>query len=251
MRRPTLFILRQTDAWIAVNKPAGLAVIPGRAEQDTVIDRLSREIGRASTGKSDPRLRVVHRLDKPTSGVLLFALHLEAQRHLCRQFLDGTVRKQYLALVAGRVEAEQGEIDAAIGPHPSSKLKMAVVRHGGRPAVTRYSVVERYRFYTLLRCFPLTGRTHQIRVHLAHIHHPLAIDPLYAPARDADGLYLSRIKRDFRPTRGEEERLLIGRVPLHAERLAFAGLDGQPVELDAEPPKDFRAITNMLARHGR
>jgi 23S rRNA pseudouridine955/2504/2580 synthase/23S rRNA pseudouridine1911/1915/1917 synthase len=251
MPRDALSILRQTPDWIAIEKPAGLAVIPGRAETDSVLEMLARQLSVPATGSADPRVRVVHRLDKETSGVLVFALNRAAQRHLCSQFQHNEISKEYVALVSGRLREEQGEIDAAIGVHPTNKLKMAVVKHGGRPAKTGYLVMERYRDFTLVRLFPKTGKTHQIRVHMAHLGHPLAIDPLYYPGRNTDGLFLSRFKRDYRPSRDQEERPLISRLPLHAERLRFADLNGEQVELHSPLPKDFRAVVNMLSKHGK
>jgi 23S rRNA pseudouridine1911/1915/1917 synthase len=253
MPRDELQILRQTPDWAGLAKPAGLAVIPGRAETDSVLQRLGRQLTLPSAGTVDPRVRVVHRLDKETTGALLFALNKAAQRHLCYQFQNNTIEKEYLALVVGRVRDEAGDIDTQIGVHPKSPLKMAVVKHGGRPARTLYKVVERYRDFTLVRLFPKTGKTHQIRVHMAHLGHPLAVDPLYFAGRNVDGLFLSRFKRDYRPNRGEgkDERPLIGRLPLHAEKLRFDDLNGERVELIVPPPKDFRATVNMLGRHGR
>jgi 23S rRNA pseudouridine955/2504/2580 synthase/23S rRNA pseudouridine1911/1915/1917 synthase len=251
MPRDTLPILRQTVDWVAVEKPSGLAVIPGRAETDSVLEALGRQLNLPSSGSADPRVRVVHRLDKETSGVLLFALNTAAQRHLCHQFQNNTIAKEYVALVNGRLREERGEIDEAIGVHPSNKLKMAVVKHGGRPARTEFLVMERYRDFTLVRLFPKTGKTHQIRVHMAHLGHPLAIDPLYFPGRNAGGLFLSRFKREYRPAKDQEERPLITRLPLHAERLRFADLNGETIELHAPLPKDFRAIVNMLGKHGK
>src|SRR6185436_7210829 len=124
---------------------------------------------------------------------------------------------------------------------------------GGRPARTAWRIEQAFRGFTLLRCFPKTGKTHQIRVHLKHIGLPLAVDPLYnPPPRGAPpGLFLSQFKRDYRPTRGETERPLIARLTLHAEKLRLANLNGAPLEIIAPLPKDFRATLNQLRRHGR
>lgn len=250
-------ILLDTPDLVAVDKPAGLAAIPGRGGTDSVLERLAAQLGLPSTGTADPRLRVVHRLDKDTSGVMLFARHVEAQRALSHQFQNNRVEKQYLAIVVGAPREDEGVIDAPIGVHATDRTKMAVLKRGGRPAVTAWRVERRFRRFALLRCFPKTGKTHQIRVHLAHLGHPLAVDPLYntpygsdAPAEEAppQGLYLSQIKRGYRHKRGEDERPLIGRLTLHAERLAFVDLAGKPVEVVAPPPKDFRAAINQLAK---
>jgi 23S rRNA pseudouridine955/2504/2580 synthase/23S rRNA pseudouridine1911/1915/1917 synthase len=241
---------------VAVAKPAGLATIPGRGERDSVLERLAAQLNLPHAGTDDPRVRVVHRLDKDTSGVLLFAKNVTAQRHLSHQFQNNAIDKEYLALVAGRPGAAEGDIDAPLAPHPTSPKRMTVFKHG-RPARTLWRVEETFRDFALLRCFPKTGKTHQIRVHLKHAGMPLAIDPLYNPprpmaARGAEpGIRLSQFKRDYRPTRGEEERPLIARLTLHAHRLTFANLDGQPITIEAELPRDFRAVLNQLRRHSR
>ena len=253
MPKPTLDILFQDEDYVAVNKPAGLATIPGRGEDDSVLERLARELGLPHTGAVDPRLRVVHRLDKDTSGVLLFAKHAAAQRHVSHQFQNNTTQKQYLALVVGRPLESSGIVGERLAPHPSSARRMAVVRHGGRPARTEWTIEQTFRGYTLLRVFPRTGKTHQIRVHLKHAGLPLAVDPLYNPTPPGKpvGIFLSSFKRGYRPTRGEEERPLIARLTLHAERLKFQHLHGTEVEIVASLPKDFRATLNMLQRHGK
>src|SRR5436189_6449285 len=129
-RSDTIDILAETGDWVAVMKPAGLATIPGRAEADSVLERIGRQLGLPSSGTDDPRVRVVHRLDKDTSGVMLFAKNSDAQRHVSHQFQNNTTAKEYLALVAGRPAEAAGEIDARLAPHPSSKRRMAIVRHG-------------------------------------------------------------------------------------------------------------------------
>jgi 23S rRNA pseudouridine1911/1915/1917 synthase len=249
MRR--LDILYDDSDLIAVNKPPRLAVIPGRGEDDCLLHQLGRQIGLPSSGDADPRLRIVHRLDKDTSGVIVLAKTVEAQRALSGQFQTQKTAKQYLALVAGRPTEPSGHIDAPLGAHPSSPLRRAVVKHGGRPAVTDWVVEQRFRDYSLLRVFPKTGKTHQIRVHLQHAGFPLAIDPLYnAPGpKGQSGIYLSRFKRDYRPNRDQKEFPLIDRLTLHAEVLEFTKPDGTPMKLTAVPPKDFRAVINMLSRH--
>ena len=248
----TLEIVWSDVTLVAVNKPAGLATIPGRGETDSVLERLAAQLGLPHTGTNDPRLRVVHRLDKDTSGVLLIAKNVDAQRHLSHQFQNNTIEKEYLALVHGRPGEREGDIDAPLAPHPTNPKRMTVFKHG-RPARTLWHVEETFRDFALVRCFPKTGKTHQIRVHLKHAGMPLAVDPLYNPPRPgtAPGVRLSQFKRDYRPTRGEEERPLIERLTLHAHRLTFENLDGARVTVEAELPKDFRALLNQLRRHSR
>jgi 23S rRNA pseudouridine955/2504/2580 synthase/23S rRNA pseudouridine1911/1915/1917 synthase len=248
-----LTLLWENDDAIAVAKPAALATIPGRDEPASVLHHLAAQIGLLANGAADPRLRVVHRLDKDTSGVLLFAKNIEAQRHLSHQFQNNTISKEYLALVVGRPTEREGEVDAPLARHPSSIKHMAIVTHGGRPARTAWKVEEFFREYTLLRVFPKTGKTHQIRVHLQSIGLPLAIDPLYLnpiPGRPP-GIFLSRFKRGYSPTAGEEERPLIDRLTLHAEKLTFLDRQGQPVSVACPLPKDMRAVLNQLRRWGK
>ncbi len=245
-----LEILWRGNEMLAINKPAGLAVIPGRGEEWSVLQELGRQLAIPCAGMNDPRVRVVHRLDKDTSGVLVFATNVDAQRHLSHQFQNNTIEKQYLALVTGRPDVDEGEIDGPLAPHPKSPKRMAIVKHGGRPARTLWKVEERFRGYTLLRVFPKTGKTHQIRVHLQSIGLPLAIDPLYHAGANAEGIYLSTFKRGYRSS-GEPERPLISRLTLHAHRLAFIDQSNQRIEIEAPLLKDFRAVLNMLRKYSR
>jgi 23S rRNA pseudouridine1911/1915/1917 synthase len=241
--QPRFDILLDTADFVAIQKPSGLATIPGRGEKTSAFEELAAQVGLPHSGQQDPRLRVVHRLDKDTSGVLLFAKHIAAQRHLSHQFQNNTVQKEYLALVAVQASGDEGEIDARLAPHPNNPKLMAVSKHG-RPARTLWKVEKRFRSLTLLRVFPKTGKTHQIRVHLRDAGMPLAVDSLYNP--NAPPLLLSHFKRDYRHT--GEERPLIARLTLHAEKLHFKDLADNEIELFAPLPKDFRATVNQLAK---
>ena len=251
-RNNPLPILFRSGAILAIDKPAGLAVIPGRGESDSVLERLAAQLTLPCAGSADPRVRVVHRLDKETSGVLLYATDVAAQRHLSHQFQNNSVSKEYVALVAGRATADEGEIEAPIGPHPTVKQRMIVTKHG-RASLTRWKVEQRLGDWTLLRVFPKTGKTHQIRVHLKFIGLPLAVDSIYNAPRDGApiGIWLSQFKRDYRPSGGKEERPLISRLTLHAHRLTFVDQVGETQMIESPLPKDFRAIVNQLSRHGR
>jgi len=245
MKKQDLLDILHNDAdTVAINKPAGLAAIPGRGETDCVLERLAKQLELPWTGKDDPRLRVVHRIDKDTTGVMLFAKHLEAQRKLSHQFQNNTIGKEYLALVTGKLVEDEGVIDAPLAPHPTERDKMAVNKHG-RPAVSAWKVEERLKRFTYVRVFPKTGKTHQIRVHFAHIGHALAIDALYGSDLP---ILLSQYKRHYRPTRGEDERPLISRLTLHAHRLTFTHPNGQTMTVEAPVPKDLRATVNQLSK---
>jgi|ERR1700722_6444839 len=225
-----LAILWEDAHLVAVSKPAGLATVPGRGEPDSALEQMSG-------------CRIVHRLDKDTSGVLLLAKDAEAQAHIGRQFFRRLIQKEYLAIVSGVPMEAAGEIDAPIGPHPFHKKVMAIVKNS-KPAVTRWELAQRLGPLSLLKCFPRTGRRHQIRVHLKSIGLPLAVDPIYNPR--APALLLSQFKRNYRGK--EEERPLISRLTLHALKLSFADLDGKTVTIECQPPKDFRATINALTK---
>jgi len=241
-------ILWEDANYIAISKPARLASVPGRGETVNAFEQVAQQIGLPHRGTEDPRLRLVHRIDKETSGILLFARNKTAQKHVSHQFQNNEVTKEYLALVAGRPYQNQGDIDAPMAPHPSSPKKMAVAKHG-RPARTLWKVEDYLGDFTLLRVFPKTGKTHQIRVHLKSIGLPLAIDSLYNP-KGQQAIFLSGFKRGYRKS-NHEERPLISRLTLHAEKLTFKNLDGATVELSAPLPKDFRATLNQLRKYAR
>ncbi len=232
-----------------LNRPAW-PPSPAGVKHKTRLGLLAAQLGLPASGAADPRLRVVHRLDKETSGLLVFARNIVAQRFLSHQFQNNEVEKEYLALVRGRPDAQEGQIDAPIGVHPGSARRMAVLTHGGRPARTVWKLEESFRDFSLLRVFPRTGKTHQIRVHLQSIGLPLAIDPLYQPMPQhvAGGIFLSSFKRGYRPTKNEE-RPLIDRLTLHAHRLKFSDLSANRIQLEAPVPKDLRAVLNMLRKY--
>jgi 23S rRNA pseudouridine1911/1915/1917 synthase len=245
-----LAVLYEDRHLLVVDKPADLAVEPERWKPEAAtlagaLLRRAREDSRASEGQLDWRPRGVHRLDKDTTGCVAVAKDLDTERRLRTAFETGRVDKRYLALVEGEHPAADGqwvEIDRPLGPEPRRSGAMRVAADG-KPSRTELRVAQRFRGYTLLECRPRTGRTHQIRVHLASEGFPLAVDPLYGRR---DVLLLSELKRGYRAKRGRPERPLIGRLTLHAARLVLPlqeGEDAPPAELPAGLSADGRWLS--------
>ncbi len=219
-----LDIVYEDPALLVINKPAGLVVHPGSGNWSGTL--LNALLHHEPDLAQLPRAGIVHRLDKDTSGLLVVAKTLAAQTDLVRQLQARSVTREYLALVHGRV-ARNGRIEAPIGRHPVSRTRMAVVARG-RAAVTHYTVLERFAEATLLRCRLETGRTHQIRVHLSSIGHPVVGDPVYGRRRAT---------------------LSLARQALHAERLALRHPQTQRVmRWRVSPPADMRRLILALRR---
>ncbi|MBK9384710.1 MAG: RluA family pseudouridine synthase [Planctomycetes bacterium] len=247
---PEIRVLYEDDAIWVIDKPAGIAVEPERWDREgahiagAVLDHLERGV---AAGERLPfRPRVVHRIDKGTSGVLCFAKNLEAERALRSQFEEGSVSKRYLALVEGEVPPEGGTVDLPIGPDAKKDGKMRVDRSGtGKRAHTRYELARAYRGFSLVGAFPKTGRTHQIRVHLAARGFPLLVDPLYGRREE---LLLSEFKPGYVSSKRHKERPLIARLTLHAASLALRSPAAGEVVIECAPPKDFAATMTQLQR---
>lgn len=249
--RVELPILYEDGDVLVVDKPPDLAVEPERWEREAacVAGALLELFRRRAAGGGEAALverpRIVHRLDKGTSGALLVAKDLGAERRLRSAFDEGNVNKEYLALVEGEHPLPDGAeelIDLPVGVDERRSGRQ-VVRRDGKPSRTRIRVERRYRGFTLLRCEPLTGRTHQIRVHLAHSGFPLAVDPQYGRR---DGLLLSEIKAGYRAKAGRVERPLLGRLALHAAEVEFPTADGGRQRVLAPLPKDLERVLRQL-----
>jgi 23S rRNA pseudouridine1911/1915/1917 synthase len=222
-----LDIVHADAAILVIAKPAGLVVHPGSGNwSGTLMNAL---LAHAPQLAALPRAGIVHRLDKDTSGLLVVAKTLAAQTSLVRQLQARTVKREYLALVHGRV-ARDGKVEAPIGRHPVQRTRMAVVARG-KPAVTHFQVLKRYTHATLLRCRLETGRTHQIRVHLQSLGHPLVGDPVYGKNRRSAEAVIAAFPRQA----------------LHAERLEFQHpASGKTVAWQAPPPADMRDLIAAL-----
>jgi len=245
-RKQTVQIIYQDEYLIAVNKPPGLRVIPDRwiPALPNLRDLLNRRLSALPNGEK-ANLWVVHRIDADTSGLVLFARTADVHRLLNLAFENHKVEKKYLAVVKGKVEPEEGEINLPLGAHPRRKGRVRV-HSDGKPSLTRYKVLEQFRSYTLLEVSPHTGRMHQIRVHLQAIGHPLAVDPLYD---GADRLGINSLKFGVPERWNDQESYLLSRLSLHAWRLRFTHpVSGEPLELKVDPPKDFQALLKALRK---
>jgi 23S rRNA pseudouridine1911/1915/1917 synthase len=221
-----LDVVYEDDDVLVINKPAGLVVHPGSGNwKGTLLNAL---LHRSPQLAAIPRAGIVHRLDKNTSGLLVVAKTLRAHTELVRQLQARTVRRDYLALVHGAVNLD-GEVSVPVGRDPRHRTRMAVVRTG-RPALTRFKVTKRFARATLLECSLATGRTHQIRVHMQSLGHPLVGDPVYRSKRLND----PRIP-------------LFHRQALHAVRLGFSHpVSGALERFSAPLPEDLRSFLDSL-----
>jgi 23S rRNA pseudouridine1911/1915/1917 synthase len=229
-----LHIVHEDRDCLVIDKPAGLVVHPGAGNPCHTLQNAL--LGFDAALAALPRAGLIHRLDKDTSGLLVIARTPEAQTALSRQLLARTMGREYRAVCAG-VMTGGGTIDLAVGRHRTDRLRMAV-REDGRNAVTHYRILERYRAHTLVAVRLETGRTHQIRLHLAHLHYPIVGDPVYGgrfarPKGAADALVATL--RDFR------------RQALHAALLSFDHpRTGKRREFESPPPADFQQLVAAL-----
>jgi 23S rRNA pseudouridine1911/1915/1917 synthase len=231
-----LDVVHEDEALIVVNKPAGLVVHPAAGiHSGTLANALAFHFQNLP-GTSSIRPGIVHRLDRDTSGLLVVAKTEEALENLSDQFRDRTIFKSYVALVHGHVPDSSGRIDQPLARDPSNRTRMAVVR-GGRSALTVYKVRKRYQRFTLLDVELKTGRTHQIRVHLAWLHHPVVGDETYGGGRD-NNIQDARLRSGIRN---------LGRHFLHAERLAITHpKTGARLEFQAPLPGDLSSLLTQL-----
>jgi len=228
-----LTVLFEDEDLVVIDKPAGLVVHPAAGHADrTLVNALLFRIKDLSGIGGEIRPGIVHRLDKDTSGVMVIAKNDETHRALTTAWNTDKVRKEYLALVYGTPAESRGTIDAAIGRDPRDRKRMAIVPTGRR-AITDYEVVERLRHASLIRCSLRTGRTHQIRVHMKHLGHPIIGDPVYSGPQ-WKGIPDKRLQKALSG---------VGRQMLHAVRITFVHGD-RTVAFEADLPSDFE---NLLA----
>lgn len=231
-----LDIIFENEQFIAINKPSGLLSIPDRLGQEiSVKDLLKQKLGSIYT---------VHRLDRDTSGVIVFAKTEEAHKDLSQLFEGREMEKYYVGLVYGQMMNTSGSIDAPIMEHPGKTTKM-MTHAKGKVSLTDYEVLESFRLYSWVQFRIHTGRTHQIRVHMQHIGHSIVCDEIYG---DAKPVLLSSLKKNFKLAKiAEEEKPILSRLALHSYQLKFT-LDGETFELEAPLPKDLRAVLQQLRK---
>ena len=225
-----LDIVYEDDDLLVINKPKGLVVHPAPGHSDdTLVNGLLYALGDRLSGiNGEKRPGIVHRIDKDTSGLLAVAKNDFAHTMLASQLKDHTMARTYEAIVVGNLKEDSGTVDAPIGRHPTDRKRMCVTERNSKPAVTHWEVVKRYRGYTHIRCRLETGRTHQIRVHMAYIGHPILGDTVYGRKK---------------PELGQDSQCL------HAGALCFRHpRDGRPVLVFAPLPDYFRQVLEKLEK---
>ena len=230
-------IIFENNSFIALNKPAGMLSIPDREQsQPSLKDILIQKYGGIFT---------IHRLDKETSGIILFAKDEATHKYFSKKFEERSVEKFYVGLVHGTPYNKTGTIDEPIMEHPVVKGKM-IIDKKGKASVTDYEVLESFGKYSLVKFQIHTGRTHQIRVHAKNIGYPIVCDPVYG---DGKPVLLSSLKKKYNLSKKEEEeKPLLNRVALHSYQLKFKTENGEILDLKAEPPKDIRALLQQLRK---
>src|SRR5688572_30178817 len=231
------WIVLENDDYIALNKPSGLLSIPDREGKETSLKTLLRE--------KYGNIFTVHRLDKDTSGLIVFAKNETTHKLLSQQFEERQTEKIYLGLVLGSLAEKKGNINTLISEHPLKKGLMTVYKKG-KESLTDFEVLEDFKIFSWVQFQIHTGRTHQIRVHAKHIGHPVVCDELYG---DGKPILLSILKHKFKLSQNElEERPILNRLALHALSLQFINTNGEKMKLEAPVPKDLRALLQQLRK---
>ncbi|WP_250433911.1 RluA family pseudouridine synthase [Hanstruepera flava] len=246
-----LNIVYEDNDLLVVNKEAGMVVHPGHGNYSgTLINALIYHFDNLPNNSSN-RPGLVHRIDKDTSGLLVIAKNEEAMTHLAKQFFDKTSEREYVALVWGNIEEDEGTIEGNIGRHPKNRLQNTVYEGDdadkGKPAVTHYKVLERLGYVTLVSCSLETGRTHQIRVHMKHIGHTLFNDERYGGEKILKGTTFTKYKQFV-----ENCFKVLPRQALHAKTLGFEHpITGEIMRFDSEIPQDMQACIEKWRQYSK
>ncbi len=237
MQKKNVDILFEEENFIALNKPAGMLSIPDRIQSEPSLkDFLKEKYGEIFT---------VHRLDKGTSGVIIFAKNEATHKQLSQIFETRNVEKVYFGLVQGNVAKQSGSIHEPIAEHFSKNGKM-MIHAKGKIALTDYETVEKFRLFTWMKFKIHTGRTHQIRVHMQDLGNPIVCDELYG---NAEPVYLSKIKKKYNLSKNEEnEKPILSRLALHAASLKFQ-FNEKDFFIEAPLPKDLKALLQQLRKN--
>lgn len=228
-------ILLETKDYILINKPPYISTLEDRNDPTNLL-RLAREY--------DPQAQACHRLDKETSGVLAFARHQDAYRHLSIQFENRQVSKTYHAIIDGLHRFENTEVNQPIEKQNDGTVRLS---RAGKSAQTSFTTLKLYKAHTLVECKPVTGRMHQIRVHLKYLNVPITGDEMYG----GKPFYLSSVKRGYNLKKSTAEEPLLKRVALHAFRLVFLDQSEKEIDVLAPYPKDFGALIKQLEQNMR
>lgn len=229
------WLLFEDEDFLALNKPPFISTLEDRTSPENILSMLRTRVADAQVG---------HRLDKDTSGVLIVAKNPEAYRHISMQFEHREIKKVYHAVSDGLHSFADVEVDASILKQNDGTARIS--RHG-KEAQTRFTTLQAYKHHTLIECHPVTGRMHQIRVHLASLKAPITGDELYG----GKPFYLSTVKRGFKLEKDTEEQPLMKRMALHAYSVEFLSRKGQKTVVQAPYPKDFQALVKQLANNTR
>ena len=239
MQKNKLEIIFENDQFVAVNKPSGILTIPDRYDETLVSLHKSLE-------KKYQKIYTVHRLDKETSGIILFAKNEASHKYLSGLFERRDIQKFYLGFVHGSLQNKKAIIDEPLLEHPVSKGRM-MINKKGKPSVTEYEVTEDYGLYSLIKFQIHSGRTHQIRVHMKHIGHPIVCDEIYG---NGDPVLLSSFKKKYKFSgQDDEERPILNRLALHSYQLIFTDNLQIQHNLKAELPKDMKALQHQLDKY--
>jgi 23S rRNA pseudouridine1911/1915/1917 synthase len=238
------WIIFENEDFIALNKPSGLLSIPDREGKEISLKKLLQEkYARPDDPVGRGQIFTVHRLDKDTSGIIVFAKNEASHKHLSQQFEKRQTKKIYVGLVIGSPVNKKGTIDSPILEHPTKKGLM-VINRKGKEALTDYEVLKDFGIYSWLQFQIHTGRTHQIRVHAKELGHPIVCDELYG---DDKPIFISSLKHKFKLSKNaEEEKPILNRLALHALKLKFTDNKEKVFELEAAVPKDLRATLQQL-----